>query len=267
MRRIEISRYRAVVPELLEVESYRRHATSTVGRRIVGVDLPDPEYWRGDVPPEVLIGGRVRAVRRIGKLMLLDTDQVTLGLRFGMTGRLLVDGSSSIDQLEYASRRDLPEWVRVAIHFDGGGAMAISDPRRLGWVEIDPDENRLGPDAATLGLAGLRRILAESNAALKARLMDQQRLAGLGNLLTDEILWRAGLDPRRPAKSLTDPEVRRLHRHLRRVIDELGTRGGSQMGDLQTFRVLGARCPRDGESLRRDTIGGRSTWWCPVHQS
>ena len=109
-------------------------------------------------------------------------------------------------------------------------------------------------------------MLAGSEAPLKARLMDQARVAGLGNLLTDEILWRAGLDPARPAGSLSPAELRRLHRHLRTTLVELGERGGSHMGDLQTMRSRDGVCPRDGAALLRRTIGGRTTYSCPVHQ-
>ncbi len=109
-------------------------------------------------------------------------------------------------------------------------------------------------------------MLAGSDAPLKARLMDQSRLAGLGNLLTDEILWRSGLDPARPARSLDETEVKRLQRTMRRTLTVLAERGGSHTGDLQVARARGATCPRDGAPLQRRTIGGRTTYSCPVHQ-
>ena len=96
--------------------------------------------------------------------------------------------------------------------------------------------------------------------------MDQHRVAGLGNLLTDEILWRAGLDPAREARSLDDDEVRRLHRHIRPALDRMWARGGSHTGDLQDARQRGGVCPKDGTPLLRRTIGGRTTYSCPLHQ-
>jgi formamidopyrimidine-DNA glycosylase len=95
--------------------------------------------------------------------------------------------------------------------------------------------------------------------------MDQERLAGVGNLLADEILYRAGLAPDRRTP-LTDAELRELHKQLRSTLRQLGRRGGSHMGDLMEERVAGARCPRDGAALRRESVGGRTTYWCPVHQ-
>ena len=142
----------------------------------------------------------------------------------------------------------------------------MRDPRRLGGVELAPDEARLGTDARTITAAALRRALASSRAPLKARLMDQAHVAGVGNLIADETLWRAGLDPRRPAASLEDREVRRLHRHLHATVRDLISRGGSHTGDFLPHRRAGACCPRDGASLQRGVVGGRTTWWCPQHQ-
>jgi formamidopyrimidine-DNA glycosylase len=144
--------------------------------------------------------------------------------------------------------------------------MRIQDPRRLGGVQLDPDEDRLGADAMTIGAAALRDLLAGSTAPLKARLLDQARLAGVGNLIADETLWRSGLDPARPAGSLSPAEIRRLHRHLVGTIGDLIERGGSHTGDLQASRTRSGLCPRDGAPLDRRTVGGRTTYSCPVHQ-
>ncbi|MBA2282127.1 MAG: formamidopyrimidine-DNA glycosylase, partial [Acidimicrobiia bacterium] len=210
------------MPEMIEVEMYRRLAEQVVGRTVRRVDAPDAWFLkRGLEAPELtatLLGRTVVAARRRGKLLLLDTDGATLGLRFGMTGRLLVDGGMVVEKLVYGSTREETAWDRFALGFDGGGELRLRDPRRLGGVELDPDEDRLGIDAASLTRAELAALLG-SAAPLKARLMDQARLAGLGNLLTDEALGRAGLDPARPASSLEPAEVRRLHRHIAATLE------------------------------------------------
>jgi formamidopyrimidine-DNA glycosylase len=254
------------VPELLEVETYRLQAAALVGRRIARLEVPDDRFWRSEAPPTALDEVTVSRARRIGKVLLLDTDRATLGLRFGMTGRLVVDGDAAIDQLVYSGAGDRPEWRRLVVHLVDGGSAWVSDPRRLGWAELDPDEHRLGVDALVLGADSLDAALGTSRAPLKTRLMDQHRIAGLGNLLTDEILWRAALDPRRPAGELAGPERTALLAAIAEVLDELGRRGGSHRGDLQPHRVAGAVCPHEGEQLRRDLVGGRTTWWCPAHQ-
>ena len=141
------------------------------------------------------------------------------------------------------------------------------DPRRLGGVDARPvASSTWARTPSRSASASSRGALAASRAPLKAWLLDQSRVAGVGNLLADEILWRAGLDPMRPASSLDPDDVTTLHRTLRRTIRLLTKRGGSHTGDLQLARVRGATCPRDGAPLQRRTIGGRTTYSCPAHQ-
>lgn len=265
------------MPELVEVEAYRRLAEGALGRRIARVEAPDAWYLKGGLTAAVLDsalpGLTVTAARRRGKLLVLDTARPrssragpSLGLRFGMTGRLVLDGRAGVEELIYSSRRAEPAWERFALVFTDRSRMVMSDPRRLGGVILEPEEERLGPDAAAVTLAELRSALSGSRVALKARLLDQSRVAGIGNLLADEMLWRAGLSPEREAGSLDGAELRRLHRHLLSTVEQLSGRGGSHTGDLMTARRPGAVCPKDGRELRRATIGGRTTWWCPAHQ-
>ena len=257
------------MPESIEIELYRRLADRAVGRAITGVDTPDAWYLKegltGEALRDAVVGRTITGTRRIGKLLLLDTDGPTLGLRFGMTGRILVDGVANIDDLQYSSMRDEPAWDRVTYHLDRGD-LRIRDPRRLGGVLLEPDESRLGPDVLSITPAALRDALAGSTTAVKARLLDQARVAGVGNLIADEALWRAGVDPAREAGSLTPAELRRLHRHLRRTVDQLMARGGSHTGDVFASRAPGGRCPKDGAPMVRRTVGGRTTWSCPRHQ-
>ncbi len=268
------------MPELPEVEAYRRLAERVVGREVSEVVAEDAWYLKRGLTADVLrlalTGRTVTGARRVGKVLLLDTAAAlghaaghggpVLGLRFGMSGRLLVDGRAALDDLIYASNRELERWDRFVLRFSGGGDLRIRDPRRLGGVELDPPESRLGPDALTVSPSALANALDASTAPLKARLLDQTRLAGVGNLAADEALWRAGLDPARPAGSLTAAERRRLHRHLRATLRDLISRGGSHLGELIPERRPGGVCPKDGTPLVRRTVGGRTTWSCPRHQ-
>ncbi len=261
------------MPELPEVEFYRLLAEKALHRPIKSIDAPDAWYLKRGASARSLRGalrGRsFTSARRIGKLLLLDVSDgaPTLGLHFGMSGRLLVDGVAGVGDLMYSSNRELSAWDRFRIRFVDGGCLRMRDPRRLGGVELDPDEGRLGPDARAVSARALVTILAVSNAPVKARLMDQSRLAGVGNLIADEVLWRAGLDPRRPASSLDGEETKRLHRHLRKTVEDFLRRGGSHTGDLLPHRTAGGTCPKDGAVLNRDRVGGRTTWWCPTHQT
>ena len=153
------------MPEGLEAEIYRRHAVRALRRRILRVEV-DPTQQMAAELTAVLPGLRFTAARRHGKLVLLDTAGddgagPTLGLHFGMTGRLIVDGGAAIDRLEYASTRDEPTWDRLVIELAprrGGrraGAMRVNDPRRWARFDLDPDEGRLGPDFLTVERAEL----------------------------------------------------------------------------------------------------------------
>jgi formamidopyrimidine-DNA glycosylase len=257
---------------LAEVDAYRRLAAKALERRVAEVVAPDAWYLRGGLDAgtlsDALVGRRFVDARRLGKLLLLDTDNdgPVLGLRFGMSGRLLVDGTAGVDELLYSSSQDLERWDRFGVRFADGGDMRIRDPRRLGGVELGPAEDRLGPDALSVTIEHLAEALRRSQAPLKARLLDQARLAGVGNLAADEILWRAGLDPGRPSATLSPAEVTRLHEHLVGTLADLIAQGGSHTGDLQGERHAGGVCPRDGTPLIRRTVGGRTTWSCPKHQ-
>ena len=261
------------MPEMLEAEAARTfledHASE---RRIKRVVAPDAWYLKRGLTAgavgDALAGHRFTDARRIGKQILVDTNKrgPVLGLHLGMSGRVVVDGESAGDPLLYASNAENPAWLRFGVEFTDGGSLWMRDPRRLGAVELDPDESRWGPDAATIDRKHLDVVLAKSTAPIKAVLMDQSRIAGLGNLLVDEVLWRAGIDPARAAKTLTEDDRAALARTIRHTVRVLGRRGGSHTGDLQISRERGGRCPRDGAELLRRTVGGRTTYSCPVHQ-
>lgn len=258
------------MPELLEIEMYRRGAEPLIGRTISSVDAPDDWYLKGvdaATLASVLPGSVVEAIGRLGKLMLLETTRATVGLRFGMTGILLIDEDPVIAELEYSSRRLDPSWNRFALGFEGGGTMTMNDPRRLGGVELEPELSRLGPDAWSLDAGTLAGLVGRYRVAIKAMLLDQKRVAGLGNLLVDELLWRTGISPLRPANELSAEMVTDLAAQLPSMLDELYRRGGSNHGDHFAERHADGRCPQDGAPMVHDTVGGRSTWWCRTHQA
>lgn len=259
------------MPEGVEIEIYRLAAEKVIGRRIGGVDASDSWFLKDGATPQsvadAVTGHKVEQARRRGKLLVLDlSNQTRLGLRFGMTGRLLVDDDAAIGYLEYSSQRNDPQWDRFVLRFSDGGDLRIRDPRRLGGVSIDPDEEALGVDAFEIKPAKLRERVLVGDVAVKARLLDQKRIAGIGNLIADETLWRAGIDPARPAGSLDDAEATSLLRHLRKVLKDFLRDGGSHTGKLQPARVRGGLCPTDGELLLRRTVGGRTTYSCVKHQ-
>lgn len=267
------------MPEILEVESARQLIEArALGRPVQSVVADDAWYLKRGLTSAALgaalPGRRFTSARRRGKLLLLDTgprgrERATgpvLGMHLGMSGRVVIDGDEAGDPLLYTSNVDRLDWYRFRVVFADGGSLALRDPRRLGAVELEPDEDRLGVDAFDVTRADLDRVLTRSRAPLKGVLMDQSRIAGLGNLLVDEALWRAGLDPARSASSVDGAERARLHRAIRETLRVLGRRGGSHTGALMAARFPGGLCPREGAPLLRRTVAGRTTYSCPVHQ-
>ena len=262
---------------MLEAEAARALiAERALDRLIEKVHAPDAWFLKRGLTPRAaraaLPGLHLTHARRRGKLLLLDTaspdgvDGPVIAMHLGMSGRVLIDGDAAGDPLLYASNGDNPAWRRFGWKFADGGSLYLRDPRRLGAVELDPDEDRLGPDAATVRLPYLRDLLGRSRAPVKAVLMDQSRIAGLGNLLVDEALFRAGIDPARAANELTDEEQRTVARAVSTTIRTLGRRGGSHTGDHMPARAPGALCPRDGAPMLRRTVGGRTTYSRSLHQ-
>jgi formamidopyrimidine-DNA glycosylase len=248
------------MPELPEVERARLVIEDgALGRRIADVDDADTWVCRPHAPGEIaaaLTGATLERAHRRGKAMWVDTDRgPVLGLHLGMSGHMIVDGTRS-DR----------GWDRFTVRFEDGGSLALRDRRRLGRVVLDPDLSRVGPDAEEVTRAAFAARVGRGHAPLKARLMDQSVIAGVGNLLADEILWRAGLSPLREAGSLSAEELDRLRRSMRAATRRAIRRGGAHTGDLIPHRGPGGHCPRCGTALVRDTVGGRTTWWCPVDQ-
>lgn len=254
------------MPEGLEAEIYRRAAERAVGRTVLSVTV-DERQPSAIALRSMLPGRAVTGARRAGKHVLVDLGDLTLGLHFGMTGRLIVDGDAPIERLEYGSARDDPAWDRLVLVLDAGGHVRVNDPRRWARFEIDPDVSHLGPDFLTLTARELERALAGRRAPVKAVLLDQSAVAGFGNMCVDEVLWHAGVDPARPAGTLGADEIGAIASVSRRRLPAMLRRGGSHTGTIDpAVRASLPPCPRDGTPLRRAPIAGRTTVWCAAHQ-
>ena len=131
---------------------------------------------------------------------------------------------------------------------------------------IEPDFDHVGPDAAEVSRDVFRERVGRGTIALKARLLDQGSISGVGNLLADETLWRARLSPRTPAGSLSEAELDHLRRVLRAATRDAIRKGGVHTGTFIAHRTRGGHCPRCKTELERATIGGRTTFWCPACQ-
>jgi formamidopyrimidine-DNA glycosylase len=208
------------MPELPDVEGFRRYlARHAQGRTIVGVDVPDREIVRNRSPQafsRALHGARFAAPGRHGKWLIAPAGEVELLLHFGMTGELqfAADGAGS-------RRHD-----RVIFVCDGG-ELRYNNMRRFGgiWLARDAEERArvtgpLGPEAAAIGEAEFEELLRGRRGGIKAALMDQRLIAGVGNLLSDEIAWRAHVHPATPVGSLSAARSRRLYDALHAAVSE-----------------------------------------------
>jgi len=273
------------MPELPEVESVRRQLEPTlVGRRFERVSIDDPRLVRPYEPAEVaaeLEGEHVVAVERRGKYLVFrfESGRVLL-IHLRMTGSLLSAASGSLPDDPHR---------RAVVNLDDGSDVAYRDVRRFGtWLLLEPGEAepylaaRVGdePLDALFTAARLGERLAGRRTSLKAALLDQRTLAGMGNIYVDEALWRARLNPLRPASGLDRNELRRLHRGIRAALEHGLARQGSTLRDYRLpdgsggsmqneFRVYGRRdepCDRCGTLIARTQVAGRTTWFCPTCQ-
>jgi formamidopyrimidine-DNA glycosylase len=274
------------VPELPEVETVRTSLEPVlVGRTFERVAIDDPRLTRPFDPQAVsreLEGERVASVERRGKYLVVRFESGrSLLVHLRMTG--------SFRHVPAGVPADGPH-TRAVVRLDDGSDVAYRDVRRFGtWLLVEPAEldtylaARLGdePLAHGFGPATLAARLANRRAPLKAALLDQRTLAGLGNIYVDEALWRARLHPLRPANSLDADEIRSLHRGIRSALrmgiarqgatlrdyaQPDGSRGSMQL-EFKVYGGEGEPCDRCGTPIAKTRAGGRGTWYCPTCQT
>ena len=187
-----------------------------------------------------------------------------LGIHLGMAGRIVVDGDEAGDP---RPRVDRERWDRFTIDFRGWRAPSpCATAGASGACASSPRSMPLGPDAAEITRAAFRERVSRSRMPVKARIMDQKVLAGVGNLLADEALWQARIDPRRPANGLEEAELDRLRNAIRAANRKAIAGGGVHTGKVIPARRRDGVCPRCGTPMERATVGGRTTYWCPAEQ-
>ena len=254
------------MPELPDVEGFLKPARRAQGRTVSGVRAPDRAYVRNRTPETVgraLRGARLGAPRRHGKWLLLSAgERAELLLHFGMTG--------SLEWLADAGGEDLHAHDRLVLALDGGAELRMRDQRRFGGVwlarserERDEITGPLGPDARGLPDEAFQQRLDGRRGAIKAALMDQEVVAGVGNLLADEVLWRARVHPRAGAGEV---DAARVSAALRDTIEAAIPHGLIPREDGWLTAVRDdedGSCPRCGAALRHGRVGQRATAWCP----
>jgi formamidopyrimidine-DNA glycosylase len=262
------------MPELPDVELFRRYIDDTWnGRAIERVVVNDPKMLRhisAETLRQRLKGSRVRGARRHGKHLLIQLSPAGwLTMHFGMNGSLKHLGKGAVE----------PPYDRVRLDFSDGHRLAYINPRRLGGVEFVEDADtfiaaeKLGPDVLDphFDLATFERALSGRDRDIKAVLMDQAAMAGIGNIYSDEVLFQAGIHPSARADRLGSKSRHELFRQIKRVLETAVERGAgaeiSQEALPRSFllprRKKGGLCPRCGGKIGTIKFSGRTAYYCP----
>lgn len=258
------------MPELPDVQVFKELVDATsLHRRVEDLMLRE-ELVEGTDPQTIrdhLRGSELSETRRHGKHLFVNVDEDGwLRLHLGMTGDLVSH-----------SRRELPEYTQLRIDFTDGSYLAYLSERKLGAIsrvsDVDEyiEDHELGPDAtADLDLAGFREVLDRRRGSIKGALMNQEALAGLGNLYVDEIVFQAGVHPQSETSTLDDGVIGALFETMHEVVEEAvadrADPAGFPDGWLLAHRDPDDRCPRDRHQLEKIEVSGRSTYLCPHHQ-
>ncbi len=275
------------MPELPEVETVARGLRAALpGRRILSVRLSTKTNFIEDPSAlEMRLPGRtVSGIRRHGKLLLVDfeagdvaADAVALTIHLGMTGQIVVAAADA----------PIAPHTHVFLALDDGREFRYTDVRRFGKMRLVASGAPAATRATTLGADSLaitelefRELLQSRRSRIKALLLDQGALSGMGNIYTDEALWRARIHPKRLGANLTPIEIARLYKEVRSVLNEAIRLKGSSVsdyvdtegnrGEFQTrhrvYQRTGEPCFRCRTKIRRIIVAGRSTHFCPQCQ-
>ena len=255
------------MPELPDVETFKRYLDATsLHQRISGIDVRDAYVLKGVSPRELarqLKGRRFESSRRHGKHLFVRADRDSwLRLHFGMTGSLQY----------FAHEKQAPRHTRVLFVFGNAHCLAFEDQRKFGEIGLIEDVNEflekraLGSDAVEINLSQFREIFAKHRGAVKAILLNQKLIAGIGNIYADEILFRARIHPATQISALKENTIAKLFRATRYILKKaIAAKADADLMPrswLLPHRGKAGKCPRCERQLRSATIGGRTAWFC-----
>ena len=286
------------MPELPEVETVRRGLNNLIIGKVVATETHDTAKGFPNTPADVrafLSGATITAVRRRAKVLMIDLSTgYSLVIHLKMTGQLVYVGETRFgaghpnDSLV----NTLPDKsTRVTLMFTDGSALYFNDQRKFGWMRLMPTVEipnidfmqKVGPEPLSDEFTAeifMQRMQRRKKTSIKAALLDQSVLAGVGNIYADESLWGAKIHPSRQVQSITDAEFTALYTDLREVMNLAIAKGGSSnhtyinaegkkgsyMDFARAFRREGQPCPRCGATIEKLRVAGRGTHICPVCQ-
>lgn len=284
------------MPELPEVETVRRGLAELIVGKTISAEAHDTEKGFPNAPADVtafLIGAQVTAVRRRAKVLMIDlSTEHTLLIHLKMTGQLVF--VSDNDRFGAGHPNDslihqLPDTsTRVTLTFSDGSHLFFNDQRKFGWMRLLPTieipnitfMQKVGPEPLASDFTAqefMQRFVRRGRTNIKAALLDQSVVAGVGNIYADEALWGAKIHPKRLVQTITDEEFTALYDELRAVMTLAIEKGGSSnhtyinaegkrgsyMDFARAFRREGLPCPRCGTTIEKIRVAGRGTHICP----
>jgi formamidopyrimidine-DNA glycosylase len=260
------------MPELPEVETIRLQlADILIGKIIQSIEIHAPKSFHGD--SRILEGKKINAIDRYGKMIVIRlNNSPSLAIHLKMTGQVLY------------RLPNLPDvYTRVTVHFSDGDIVFFNDIRRFGWMKIMDNETmnnvikKLGPDALVITKKMFQALIQRSNQVIKTVLMNQEKIAGVGNIYANDALFLANIYPTRKANTLNKKEIDLLFDCLQRVLregvkyrgasktnfkDVYGEKGSAQ-DHFHVYDREGTPCPNEcGEIIKRIVVGGRGTFYC-----
>jgi formamidopyrimidine-DNA glycosylase len=285
------------MPELPEVETIRIQLNQVLkGLKINDVEILKPKSFQGD--KKKIIGKTIKEIQRRAKIILIELEGgLALAIHLKLTGQLIYRRPEEKVLTEAQKNGpftvgELPnKYTRVIISFNNGSKLFFNDLRIFGWIKVIkdwqnlPEIKRIGPEAndeKAFTLPYFQQILASSKKPVKLVIMDQEKLAGVGNIYANEALFVAGVKPTRPANRLIKKEIERLRNSiisiLRQAVAHQGTSDkdeayrqiSGEKGHYQNFLKVygrnGEKCLKCGTLIKRIKLGGRGTFYCPQCQ-
>ena len=279
------------MPELPEVESIKLQLQKyLVGHTIRSVEIRNTKYAIRDTD---VVGEKIKDIRRFAKVLSIDlSNSYSIVVHLKLTGQLIYRGPNlkKVPNLSSKVVGGLPgKHTHIIFKLDHDGKFYYNDVRLFGWIRvIRTDEiektdfiGKLGPEPfKDLTLNKFKNIASKSSRSIKTLLMDQEKIAGIGNIYASEILFEAGILPSRPAHTLRKEERGKLYRAIKKVLKKAIDLRGTSDSDyrdtsgapgkfqevLKVYRRSGNKCPRCDTIVQREKMGQRGTFFCPVCQ-
>lgn len=288
------------MPELPEIETIKLGLRKyLIGHKILDVEVNKAKMFEGD--KKNILGAKITNLQRIGKGLIIElNNDFDLAVHLKMTGQLVYrdDKTKNIKLSPKTGGQALPsKYSHIIFTLDKGATLYYNDLRQFGWIKVLKKEDvmqmpffkKMGPEPKVgndlvgkeLSLVYFKQVIQKGNLPIKIILMDQKRIGGIGNIYANEALFKAGIDPKRKGKTLTEQEIKKLYDSVFYVIKKSMEYGGSsdenfvnalgQEGNYQNHALVygkkGKKCPKCNGIIQKISLGGRGTYFCPSCQN